>query len=480
MLASTNSAEKQKRFLSRTARYSGLLNILEFPEADINVPANLTSLLSGANAWLAFNVERAHVESYADAALQSNVQRVIFTTAVDPAQASEGAHNLPEFEAAIAKFSAQGKAFTGIRHGTVLPGDENNNYEIVNATQPLACPTVHRGVLGRVATELLRISVSHNDQCGLSGSDSFTDAYLSILRSSGLTRKDEVLKIYTGGIQRVKQSFFDDVAKRKQEEEEELKKKEARKEELAVLSKAAQLRQQQQEEGEYDDELEALLNPIISAAEEEKYVKERAAAILEEVLYQYQYRMVAHKIDQNTFEENNLEKARALATQEFREERERKISKELEKRANQEARDKALELQQQQYSRLLAIEKKEILSQQQISDVWVKYLYLLLGQVMEDCATKDILFHNLDEFQQTLQLREKANQLRAQCRLPKYDVVYDPLDAQHIVATLSQDAAVAEKFLLNKPADTVYPLLQEKYGRLLKNVAVRNCSVVSE
>lgn len=69
--------------------------------------------------------------------------------------------------------------------GVVDLGEEDKPYEIVNATTPLLQPVVERGVLGRVATELLRIAPSSNQQCGVSSSLGFADAYLEILRSSG-------------------------------------------------------------------------------------------------------------------------------------------------------------------------------------------------------------------------------------------------------------------------------------------------------
>lgn len=75
----------------------------------------------------------------------------------------------------------------------------------MNATTPCIESTVERGVLSRVAAELLRIDSSFNQVCGLSSSSAFAAAYLNILRSSGLTRKQEVEKIFKGGIQRVAQ-----------------------------------------------------------------------------------------------------------------------------------------------------------------------------------------------------------------------------------------------------------------------------------
>lgn len=68
--------EQRKRFLSRTARYSGLLNILDFVEADASSTVAMTSVLNGADAWLAFNVARENVRELADVAVKAGVKRV--------------------------------------------------------------------------------------------------------------------------------------------------------------------------------------------------------------------------------------------------------------------------------------------------------------------------------------------------------------------------------------------------------------------
>jgi hypothetical protein len=51
---------------------------------------------------------------------------------------------------------------TGIRHGRIIPGDEYQPYEIFNSSLPLLEETVEKGVLARVASELLKIDKSVN------------------------------------------------------------------------------------------------------------------------------------------------------------------------------------------------------------------------------------------------------------------------------------------------------------------------------
>jgi hypothetical protein len=61
---------------------------------------------------------------------------------------------------------------------------------------------------------------------------------------------------------------------------------------------------------------------------------------------------------------------------------------------------------------MMKIERKELELQKQISDTWVKFVYLLMESTLEYCDAKDILFDNLDEYAQTLLLRDRANALR--------------------------------------------------------------------
>ena len=222
LLATTEEelSSVKKRFLSRTARYSGLLNILEFAGIDFTNNTSLSTVLQSASAWLAFNVTEDDIPSYAQSAVQAGVKRAVFTVQLPPSRINDTV--IPQFNDAIRLFEENEGSFTGIRHGTIIPGNEDNSYEIANSTSPCAQDTVERGVLSRVVAELLRAEASSNTVCGLSSGNAFAAAYLNILRSSGLTRKQEVEKIFKGGIQRVAQlTVASYEAQRKQREERE-------------------------------------------------------------------------------------------------------------------------------------------------------------------------------------------------------------------------------------------------------------------
>ena len=100
---------------------------------------------------------------------------------------------------------------------------------------------------------------------------------------------------------------------------------------------------------------------------------------------------------------------------------------------------------------------------------------------MHHCKENNILFHNEDQFSQTLLLRKMANELRSLCNLPSYDVVYDPLDASAIVSNLaSGESSVLKSSILGatfdiplNDVDQVLPSLNSKYGKLLKSIPVK-------
>jgi hypothetical protein len=127
MLATDDAAAAKKKFLSRTARYSGLLNVLDFATLDLEDGENLSEVLTDANSWIAFNVTQSAIPFLSKAALSAGIKRVIFTTELPPSRINETV--IPEFDAAVLAFEAAGAAFTGIRHGTVIDGKEVRKYE---------------------------------------------------------------------------------------------------------------------------------------------------------------------------------------------------------------------------------------------------------------------------------------------------------------------------------------------------------------
>ena len=122
MLATDDAAAAKKKFLSRTARYSGLLNVLDFATVNLEVKDQVDGLLVDANSWIAFNVSQKAIPALSQAALAAGLKRVIFTTELPASRINETV--IPEFDAAILAFEAVGASFTGVRHGMVIEGLE--------------------------------------------------------------------------------------------------------------------------------------------------------------------------------------------------------------------------------------------------------------------------------------------------------------------------------------------------------------------
>jgi hypothetical protein len=140
--------------------------------------------------------------------------------------------------------------------------------------------------------------------------------------------------------------------------------------------------------------------------------------------------------------------------------------------------DRLVDVNRKQYNKLLTLERKEMQNQKDISDTWVKYIYLLLESTMRSCKQKDVLFHNMDQFGQTVLLREIANGLRAQCSLPPFDVVYDPLDASVIVDKMA-DSELGREINLGGDIDTIMAALASKYEALMTSLpALRGASQI--
>jgi len=495
ILATDDSIATKKRFLTRTARYSGLLNILNFNNIDINNKDTLSNLLDGANTWLAFNVTSSSFKDYADIASKSKLKRAVFTTTLPSNRINDT--EIPEIQDAIKTMENAGISFTGIRHGSIVDGTEDNSYEIVNATLPLAYPEVERGVLARIVAELLVNEKSYSAECGVSSSGEFASAYLNVLRSSGLDRNEEVNKMFTGGLARVSQSVEAEYERQKikaeekktRQEKEKLDKEEEERKEREMI-KAAELPASITPTGPRPLALDpnAAIDPswdedkevIEEALSEEALISKRTEEILQSVWVEIDTRMYAKSTTKTEFFDANRIMARGLAEKEFEEEKAKKELMKDDEARRLEVLERLADVNRKQYSKLLAFERKEMQNQKEISDTWVKYIYLLLEVTMKHCTDNNILFYNLDEYSQTLLLRQKANDLRKQCNLQPFEMIYDPLDASVIVNRLSLEP-IGVEYGLSTAAEELVTNLNNKYSKILKSVAaLRGASQIIE
>jgi len=437
----------KKRFLTRTARYSGLLNILDFKPLDKlynnKATEQLTNLLTGCDTWLAFNISRSHAPDLASLAVQAGIRRAIFTVELAPPQINDTV--IPELDEAALTFEKAGGALTSIRHGTVVPGREDQAYEIVNATVPCVQGTVARGVLARVAAELLTIKEACGKTCGLSSSNAFAWAYLNILRSTGLTRQQEVQKIFNGGIQRVTQLAIQEkqaeLLRRKTEIVEENKR------EKQAMSSAALALDRVTSSGVFDanDEDSDYLDYEEEhdlAVPDATLISNRANEILVDVWAAMNARMMSKSTSRTDFFETNMAQAVSLATQELRVQREKQVSLvESKKKVSKYDQQQQQKPKEQKDIKTLDLKQQGLQERKKMAGVWVRYVYLLLQNTMHYCTeNKKMSITALRGTQQRAALRTVANMLRAHCNLPRHDTVYEPSDAVQIVRQLEEQA----------------------------------------
>ncbi len=90
-------------------------------------------------------------------------------------------------------------------------------------------------------------------------------------------------------------------------------------------------------------------------------------------------------------------------------------------------------LQRQQYRQLLQLERMELLQQQQTSFAWLQYIYIVLHFTKEYCQSQNHDFSKMSLSSQQNIALHVANALRSKCHLPKYHLIYHPLDAEVVV-----------------------------------------------
>jgi len=261
-------------------------------------------------------------------------------------------------------------------------------------------------------------------------------------------------------------------ARRVAKEEEEAKEKIAAKK--ASEAKANMLASSSEP---YDGE-ETALSWDMEIAEPEatdaEKIEVRVQEILQNVWVEMDARMYARSTSKKEFFDVNREKAVELATREMGEEKERRKEIVEAKKAKQNMLSQMVDVNRKQYSKLLALERQEMENQKVISDAWVKYIYLLIESTLSNCEKDGVLFHNMDEFGQTMALREQANILRSKCGLESYDVIYDPLDASTIVGKMEKSEGLED-------VDDVIEKLNSKHGNMLETVsALRGASQIIE
>jgi len=213
---SSDSAFAKKRLIGRNARYTGLLDVLDFAEgADDSLRAS-DSALSGCDAWLAFGVAPEAVRSSAEAAVAAGVKRVVLVVEGQCPEANQLATTL------------DGTSLTVIQCGEFVEGTEGGAVEIKAAGNVLPQGAeIARDEAIRVATESLLISLSEKKSFGLLKGNEDAEAHVKELRTQGMTRTRELENLFNGSFA----VFLEQKAAREKEEAEKAAEEAKRREE---------------------------------------------------------------------------------------------------------------------------------------------------------------------------------------------------------------------------------------------------------
>ena len=122
----------RKRFVNPSTVYSGMIDVLDFAEADSD--SALEGVLAGKEAWWAYGISSAQVPAYANIAAKHGMKRAVFAVKMD--ETERGAD--VTFDAACAALSAAGVDYTIIKYGEMRPmAEAKYPYRIVRGVLPL-------------------------------------------------------------------------------------------------------------------------------------------------------------------------------------------------------------------------------------------------------------------------------------------------------------------------------------------------------
>jgi hypothetical protein len=186
---SASAASARKSLLSRTARYSGLVDVLKFFEGAQEDA--LVAAMSGADAWLALNADEASFPIQLAAAKRAGVARVfaLFTSG-GPTSALGDAGAL---EAALAE---SGLVYTVMRTGTLVDAGVGGGL-ILDAVDVPVCDDVPREDVFRFVSEALSLEAAEGRLFSLCPSSRTGDA-LREMRRAGYERREEVEALLKG------------------------------------------------------------------------------------------------------------------------------------------------------------------------------------------------------------------------------------------------------------------------------------------
>ena len=260
---SSSVADAKKMLLSRQARYTGLIDGLEFAEGE------LADAMAGATTWVAVNADESKLASQLETAKGAGVMRVfVLLTADGPTEA------LSDADALKATLEASGMTWTVMRTGSMSAAGGGGGLKL-DEVDMATCAEVPKEDIFRFVTEALTIEESYSRMFSLCPSADVSQ--LKEMRMAGCDRREEAEALLRGQIQ---EGALEEQAKAAEEK--------------AAAEGAASAKSAEEEEAEREEELKELLakakkkgeENAIKRAEEEKLKQaereERLANIMPE------------------------------------------------------------------------------------------------------------------------------------------------------------------------------------------------------
>ena len=183
---STSTANAKKMCISRQARYSGLIDVLEFEEgASDGFPATV----GDGTTWLAMNADASKIAAQVTAAKQAGVKRVFIHLS-----ASESTSDIDE--AAIkAAFDGSGLEYTVMRTGELSKASSGGGMVVADLEMPV-CDEIPIDDAFRFITESLSIPEATGKVFSLC--PAADESQLREMRRAGCTRRDEAEALLKG------------------------------------------------------------------------------------------------------------------------------------------------------------------------------------------------------------------------------------------------------------------------------------------
>lgn len=174
----------KKRLISRSARYSGLLDALSYADE----PAPSVASLEGCKAWLAFGVAPGDVAATLEAAEASSVERVV-VVATGPVDAST-----------LTKAAASSLVYSVFGVDAELDLSPEGGAVGFDCARNASLGPISRQDVYRVVAEAFVCSTAVGKSLSLTNGGETVAAYYKMLREAGYTRRGELAKVMGGGL----------------------------------------------------------------------------------------------------------------------------------------------------------------------------------------------------------------------------------------------------------------------------------------